>query len=411
MNNETLETIMETLEKALLKVSPIIPPERLAVLKQDIRDFKNVLLEKRSPRFMLIGRRGAGKSSLINAILGKYIAPTGDVYSKTGRSQYYSYQNGKGTIEILDTRGLGDFTKPESADFQDALKDIKQSIEIKPPDVILFLCKAKDVDSNISVDVNSVLDIQRFIFEKHGFNAPIIGVVTCVDELAPLSDITPPYSNRRKQDNIELAVQAIEKVFQSIGDDVVKVIPTSAYADYDNTDSSKIIDQRYWNIDTLITYLVEVLPSSAHLELVRLSKIHALQISLARKLVGITAAITAGIAAIPIPFSDIFPISATQIGMIMGIAYLSGRDLSTKSATEFITAIGVNIGAGMLLRQLSQALVKIIPVAGSFISAGIAATGTVALGEAAIAYFIESKSIEESKNILNTIKNEKSNQE
>jgi len=396
--------VIATIEVVIDQMSNMIPAERKEKLKKEIKMLKELLLDKRSARLMIIGRRGAGKSSLINAIFCERVADTGAVLSKTGRSQYYAYQSSRGKLDILDTRGLGDRTKPETANFQNAIDDIKASIETDYPDAILFLCRAKDVDSNIDVDIKNVLEIHSHIANKHKFNAPVVGVITSVDELDP-KRIEPPYDDQRKRTNIDTAVKAVENALVSAGLDLIKVIPTSAYAEYDEVDKNKVAYQNYWNIDALLTYLIEVLPNSTHLELARLAKIRSLQVTLARTIMGATATITGTIAIVPIPLADIIPITTAQVGMIIGIAYISGRELSQKSAMEFLSALGINVGAGMVLREAARALVKyVFPGGGLAVSAAVAAAGTLALGEAAIRYFIEGKSIEEAKETFSLVK-------
>jgi len=396
--------VIATIEVVIDQMSNMIPAERKEKLKKEIKMLKELLLDKRSARLMIIGRRGAGKSSLINAIFCERVADTGAVLSKTGRSQYYAYQSSRGKLDILDTRGLGDRTKPETANFQNAIDDIKASIETDYPDAILFLCRAKDVDSNIDVDIKNVLEIHSHIANKHKFNAPVVGVITSVDELDP-KRIEPPYDDQRKRTNIDTAVKAVENALVSAGLDLIKVIPTSAYAEYDEVDKNKVAYQNYWNIDALLTYLIDVLPNSTHLELARLAKIRSLQVTLARTIMGATATITGTIAIVPIALADIIPITTAQVGMIIGIAYISGRELSQKSAMEFLSALGINVGAGMVLREAARALVKyVFPGGGLAVSAAVAAAGTLALGEAAIRYFIEGKSIEEAKETFSLVK-------
>jgi len=396
--------VIATIEVVIDQMSNMIPAERKEKLKKEIKMLKELLVDKRSPRLMIIGRRGAGKSSLINAIFCERVADTGAVLSKTGRSQYYAYQSNRGKLDILDTRGLGDRTKPETANFQNAIDDIKSSIETDYPDAILFLCRAKDVDSNIDVDIKNVLEIHNHIANKHKFNAPVVGVITSVDELDP-KRIEPPYDDQRKRTNIDTAVNAVENALVSAGLDLIKVIPTSAYAEYDEVDKNKVAYQNYWNIDALLTYLIEVLPNSTHLELARLAKIRSLQVTLARTIMGATATITGTIAIAPIPLADIIPITTAQVGMIIGIAYISGRELSQKSALEFLSALGINVGTGMVLREAARALVKyVFPGGGLFVSGIVATAGTIALGEAAIRYFIEGKSIEEAKETFSLVK-------
>ena len=91
-----------------------------------------------------------------------------------------------------------------------------------------------------------------------------------------------------------------------------------------------------------------------------------------------------------------------QMAMVTGIGYISGRELSREAAYEFFIAIGANIGVAMVLRTAARALVRIaFPGVGNMISAAIASAGTWAIGEAAIAYFIEKKPMEEAKHIFN----------
>ena len=170
-------------------------------------------MESRPPQLMILGRRGAGKSSLINAICDERVAETGAVLSKTGKPIWYSAKTIKGELRILDTRGLGDVTRPESANFHDCLDEIKAAVESEMPDAILFLCKAKEVDSRIGEDVANVQEIQAFIKSKHNYDAPVVGIVTQVDELDP-KRVEPPYDDDEKKGNILTAVRAMEDVFR-----------------------------------------------------------------------------------------------------------------------------------------------------------------------------------------------------
>lgn len=93
----------------------------------------------------------------------------------------------------------------------------------------------------------------------------------------------------------------------------------------------------------------------------------------------------------PIPFADLPFITALQVVMILVIAYISGNEVSLASARELLTGLGMNVGAGLAFREISRALVKLLPVAGNVVSGAVAAAGTKALGEAAILYFIDKK--------------------
>jgi uncharacterized protein (DUF697 family) len=83
--------------------------------------------------------------------------------------------------------------------------------------------------------------------------------------------------------------------------------------------------------------------------------------------------------------------------MVSGIMYLSGRERSLRAATEFVAALGVNVGAGMLFREGARALLKFVPGWGNLVCGMVAGAGTYAIGRAAIAYFLEGVSIKDAR--------------
>ena len=91
--------------------------------------------------------------------------------------------------------------------------------------------------------------------------------------------------------------------------------------------------------------------------------------------------------------------------MITAVAYVAGRDLSLETAKEFLVAMGVNVGTAFALREVARGLAKLIPGFGNVISGGVAALGTQALGEGAIAYFIDHKTIDEAKDATRSASN------
>jgi predicted GTPase len=402
MTDSIWATISELAERAIERV----PEATGHATRNELMILKELLMDARAPKLMILGRRGAGKSSLINAIFGERMAAVGSVLSETGKPTWYSYAGPRGEMKILDTRGLGDRTRPEAANFQDALDEIRAGLVDEFPDAILFLCKAKDVDSHIAQDVANIEAVRAFIAEKHRYQAPVVAVVTQVDELDP-KRVEPPYDNDIKRRNIATAVKAIEDALSERGIALARVIPVSTYAEYAEEGKVRVYDN-YWHVEELVDYLVEVLPRSAQVQMARLAQLRAVQQKLARRMTAAAAAVTAGIAAAPIPIADILPITALQIGLISGIAYVSGREMSKKAAKEFLVALGANLGAAFALREGARALAKFVfPGAGSAISAGVAFAGTWGIGEAAIAYFIEKRPIEEARERFRRKKKEK----
>lgn len=391
------DPILRTVSDLAGRAIDRLPEPQGGATRNELSILKELLMDARPPKLMILGRRGAGKSSLVNAIFGERVAAVGSVLSETGRPTWYSYRGPRGEMKILDTRGLGDRTRPEAANFQDALDEIRAVLVAEHPDAILFLCKAKDVDSHIAQDVANIEAMRAFIAERHRYEAPVVAVVTQVDELDP-KRVEPPYENEAKRRNIDTAVRTIQEALTERGIALARVIPVSAYAEYEG---ERRVYDNYWNVEELVDYLVDVLPRSAQVQMARLSQLQAVQRKLARKMTAAAAAVAGGIAAAPIPVADILPLTALQIGLITGIAYLSGREMSKAAAREFLAALGVNVGAAFALREGARALAKFVfPGAGSAVSAGVAFAGTWGLGEAAITYFIEKRPIAEARERL-----------
>jgi uncharacterized protein (DUF697 family) len=114
-------------------------------------------------------------------------------------------------------------------------------------------------------------------------------------------------------------------------------------------------------------------------------------------LVKSTTAICTAIGAQPIPLADMPILTSLQVVMVSGIMYISGRERSLRAATEFITALGANVGVGMLLREGARAILKFFPGWGNVVCGMVAGAGTFAIGRAAMAFFIGGVSLRDAR--------------
>jgi uncharacterized protein (DUF697 family) len=110
---------------------------------------------------------------------------------------------------------------------------------------------------------------------------------------------------------------------------------------------------------------------------------------MANRLVDAVSAVTMAVALTPIPLADAAVITPLQAFMVGTIGYLSGRSMDRKTLAEAFASLGVVGAAGFGFRLVSRQVVKIVPGAGSAVAAGIASSGTKALGKAAMAYFLK----------------------
>jgi uncharacterized protein (DUF697 family)/predicted GTPase len=381
---QKLETILDRLPKRITKN-----------LREEIAHLKDLLFNKRNPRFALVGRRGSGKSSLVNAIFGEDIAIVGHEGAQTGKATWHSYTGKLGTLELLDTRGLQEGSDPNEEDDAETPEDsVVRALEEKSPDAILFLVKATEVDAAIDGDVEGLDAISRRVLSHNGFVPPVFGVLTHCDQVEPQDvklhrpeeelerDLQEKHDRiRRLETHLK---QKIESDSKHAGD-LVGVLGVSAYQSW-RSDGSRRSDRR-WHIDRLVEILIEKLPNEAKVEFARLSRIRKTQHGISLLIANGTATVCAGIASTPIPLSDIAPITGLQVLMISSIGYVYGEDLSMESARKFLTAIGANVGAGYALREAARALIRFLPGLGNAISAGIAYASTVGIGKVASEYF------------------------
>ena len=89
------------------------------------------------------------------------------------------------------------------------------------------------------------------------------------------------------------------------------------------------------------------------------------------------------VGAVPIPVSDLLPITAIQTGMLLKIARAFGYHLNRQRARELIPMLA----AGLAVREGSHRLRARFPQYRSFIAVAVAGGWTFCLGQAAVQYF------------------------
>jgi predicted GTPase len=403
---------LKTLAKTIARIEELLerlPLDAARDARVRIATLRQVLLEKRPPALVLVGRRGAGKSSLVNALFGAKVAELGHVTAQTGRGRWYRYERGGGAMSILDTRGVQEGSLPAEADAaKTALESIAVELRAQAPDVVVFVAKASEVDAAIDADLDALEKVYDEVRRAHRLEPPLIAVVTHCDLLEPKStrlhraDKEPEDDVAEKKRHVAEAEQALVRKLDGrdkLRPRHVATVGTSVYMSWKN-DGTLRADER-WHVDELAMKLFEHLPDASRAELARATQVRAVQEDLATSLTKATAAVCAGIGAAPVPFADTIPLTALQAGLVAGIAWIGGRSVDKKGAGEFVGALTANVGVAFALREGFRQLMKVIaPGGGAIVSATVAFSGTMAIGAAAKAYYIHGVSLEKARRIF-----------
>jgi len=373
---------------------------------EEMKEFVEGIRDRRPPRFVLVGRTGVGKSSLVNAMCGKYLAKVSDVTVGTLVCDRYAYTfMGRTIFEIIDTRGVGESIHEGD---RSAEEELKAQVREFRPDAILFLVRAKE-RAYVDKDATVVYELSQVLAKK----IPIMVVVTQVDELETARIKDPSEYDERKRHNIRESVGQVERIVADVGLQPLKVLAVSSYVEWNSEPTSSnvaswdtlhiVFDGRY-HIDELLDLLESNIDLRAGIYLMLVTRIDRVIRNIGRKLSAIFAAMAAMVATTPIPVSDIMPLLALQAALIMLIAYLAGTDMTYDAAKGMITALAALGVTGFTLRMATQQGSKLLnwlfPGAGSAISASIAGVGTYAIGVAAVAYFIDDMNLEDIRRII-----------
>jgi uncharacterized protein (DUF697 family) len=336
MKQTTLVQIAERLEGLAARLPEKI---RRPVLRELV-PLKQLFLQQRRPRFLFVGSSKTPMPEIIDVLF----APDSHDGMNVTLMPVHRWTEwtipGRGIVSILDARAAG-----HSAESQ-----IQEDLRREPADLVFFF---DDGESNVRESIAVPPGDAKII----GLS---FGTVRSVTGLQEALDMQPGVRNR-----LLAVVQIAEK--------------QSAQTQH------------------LMSLLAAELPNEAKIEMIRISRDRQAQLHVAQMLIKSTTAICAAIGAQPIPLADMPVLTTLQVLMVSGIMYISGRERSLRAATEFIAALGANVGVGMLLREGTRAMLKFFPGWGNVVCGMVAGAGTYAIGRAATAYFLEGASLKEAK--------------
>jgi uncharacterized protein (DUF697 family) len=363
VNRASLLHIIERLEGFLGKLPDTI---RRPVL-HELTPLKELFLQQRPPRFVLTGSSRLPLPQVVSALFA-WTPPPGapDVLMELFRWHAMEL-GGRGTASFLDARGADSHTVPK----------ILEELRAEPADILLHL-------ADEAIDDAELDNLATFLgASPPAHAAKVIGIAWRANSRrvprAPNGDKpTTPVATLRAQ--LQSALQERARIAPQL----LQIIEFSGEA----IDASSGV---------FLTLLARSIANEGRVEMARIAQDRGAQGEIAQTLVKSTTAICAAIGAQPIPLADLPILTALQLLMVSGIMYISGRERSLRAATEFMTALGVNVGAGMILREGTRALLKFFPGWGNIVCGAVAGAGTYAIGRAGIVYFLEGFTLKDAR--------------
>jgi uncharacterized protein (DUF697 family) len=355
MNQSLFLHIVERLEALVGKLPAAIQKPIL----HELTPMKELFLQQRPPRFLFSGSNKRPVLEILQMLFPEMIQEHIALVSSVNRWHDAAVLD-RGTISILDARS-----------FDDSSEEIATELKRQPADVIFFIEESegtKKAQKSALENLSSCLAAN----EKWNADAKVIGLI---DGKAKSSRTKSASSNGKAE---------LKHVLDSYGDRL-----TGAFHLSGNGPGRETTE--------MMSIIARELPNAARIEMARISQDRVVQADIAQILVKSTTAMCTAIGAQPIPLADLPILTTLQLMMVSGIMYVSGRERSLRAATEFVGALGANVGAGMLLREGTRAVLKFFPGWGNLICGMVAGAGTYAIGRAAVVYFLEGVSLKDAR--------------
>lgn len=307
----------------------------------------------------IFGKTGSGKSTLVNAIFGKEVAPTGLGNPVTKGVVYHRHEDG--FLGLFDAEGFETGTSGDA--ILAGLRSLVRERSNHPMDArihaVWYVVRWSDRRFEPSQ--------AAFIEALHALDLPVVLVLTQV----------PTNDGRPHPDAIALA-EHIESLGLPLAPDG-RVLLTNALPD-------AFTGSPVFGLQALLDATYRVAPEASQQALTA-----AQVFDMDRKkkaaagIVRQSAAAAAVVGATPIPFADAALLIPTQVTMIARITAAFGLPKHSSRALAVVGSIALTGGATVAGRALASNLMKFVPggaLIGSAISGSVAAALTTTVGSA-----------------------------
>jgi uncharacterized protein len=256
------ETVAPSLE--VLENKKNLPPAKTKTLKTILEEAQPLeTIEEKPLNLMLVGRTGAGKSSLINTLFQRDQAEV-DLLPNTNEIKSYHWLTSTGeSLTVYDTPGYEQINQPE----------VKAKLLSYAEDMDLILLVTPALDPTLQMDLDFLKEIKEEIPEVN-----IITIVTQIDRLRPIKEWHPPYNWQQGKAKKEISIrEAIKYRQESFSKYCDIILPIVNYEEKNNRQS--------YGDDLLATTLVNQLNPSKKGRLARFLRNQEVKISTAGNII------------------------------------------------------------------------------------------------------------------------------